>query len=90
MHVSISQRSARSIYDMRLLPQCICLTAGSTVQLQRSRQDFEREANHVGDRASAACDSVRVVVEKDVAFDKSKQLQRDLHAIALQVADQVS
>lgn len=89
MHITVSKRSARLIYDLRLLPQCLCLTVGSNQQLQRSRQDFEREVNHVGQRESAVSESVRVVIEKDVAFDKSKQLQCSLHAIALQVADQL-
>lgn len=89
MQFTVSSHSAQLIYDLRLLPQCLCLTAGSNQQLQRSRQDFEREANHVGDRVSAVSKSVRVVIEKDVAFHKSKQLQCDLHTIALQVADQL-
>lgn len=90
MPFTVSRRSAQLIYDLRLLPHCLCLTVGSTQQLQRSRQDFEREANHVGDRNSAVSESVRVVMEKDVAFDKSKKIQCDLHTIALQVSDQVS
>ena len=43
----------------------------------------------MGNRESAVSDSVRVVIEKDVAFDKSKQLQCSLHTIALQVAGQL-
>ena len=88
MPFTISLRSERLIYDLRLLPGCVCLTAGSAQQLQRSRQDFEREAN-VEDRASLANESVRVVTEKDVAFDKSKQLQTQLHTTALQIAAQL-
>ena len=88
MPFTISLRSERLIYDLRLLSGCVCLTTGSAQQLQRSRQDFEREAN-VEDRASAANESVRVVTEKDVAFDKSKQLQTQLHSTALQIANQL-
>jgi hypothetical protein len=92
MPFTISLRSERLIYDMRLLPGCVCLTAGSAQQLQRHRQDFEREANHGEfrtERESALVDAVCIKKEKDVAFDKSKQLQNQLHSIALQIAGQL-
>ena len=66
MPFTISLRSERLIYDMRLLPGCVCLTAGSAQQLQRHRQDFEREANHGEfrtERESALVDAV--CIKKD-------------------------
>ena len=88
MPYTLSVDDVQRTYEFLLYRGCVCLTAGSERQLSRSREEFEREAHAVSDRASqqgGAAKIVRVVTEKDVAFEETKRLHTAIHAAALQI-----